>query len=173
MIWLWLSLDQARYPPGTLCGLKINVGLLKSIFNNTLRPRQNGRHFADTVYNCIFVYEIIWISNKASLKYFLGLTDNISALVQIMAWRRPGDKPLPVPMLTVHRRIHVYAALGLTELTYCGQKRNDGTFSNAFSLQKYYAFGSRFYWCLLQGSNRWNFIIDFRNGLAPKRRPAT
>ena len=32
----------------------------------------------------------------------------MSALVQIMAWRRPGDKPLYEPMLT--RRI--YAALG-------------------------------------------------------------
>ena len=28
-----------------------------------------------------------------------GLNDNILALVQIMAWRRPGDKPLSEPMM--------------------------------------------------------------------------
>ena len=29
-----------------------------------------------------------------------GLIDKKSALVQVMAWRRTGDKPLPEPMLT-------------------------------------------------------------------------
>ena len=28
-----------------------------------------------------------------------GSSDSIPALVQIMAWHRPGDKPLPEPML--------------------------------------------------------------------------
>ena len=28
-----------------------------------------------------------------------GLTDNIPVLVQIMAWRRPGDRPLPKPIM--------------------------------------------------------------------------
>ena len=40
----------------------------------------------------------IWIN--ISLKFVpKGLTNNISALVQIMAWRRPGDKPLSEPMM--------------------------------------------------------------------------
>ena len=30
----------------------------------------------------------------------MGPMDNKSALVQVMAWRRKGDKPLPEPMLT-------------------------------------------------------------------------
>ena len=30
-----------------------------------------------------------------------GPIDNIQALVQIMAWRRPGDKPLSEPMLII------------------------------------------------------------------------
>ena len=35
-----------------------------------------------------------------SLKFVpKGLIDNIPALVQIMAWRRPGDKPLSEPMM--------------------------------------------------------------------------
>ena len=41
------------------------------------------------------------ISMKISLTFVpKGPTNNISALVQIMDWRRPGDKPLSEPMLT-------------------------------------------------------------------------
>ena len=62
---------------------------------NTLRPRQNGRHFADDTFKRIFVNENIRISIKFSLKFVpKGPINNIPALVQIMAWRRPGDKPL-------------------------------------------------------------------------------
>ena len=67
---------------------------------NTLRPRQNGRHFADDIFKCIFFNENVWISLKISLKFVLkGPINNIPALVQIMAWRHPGDKPLSEPML--------------------------------------------------------------------------
>ena len=67
---------------------------------NLLRPRQNGRHFADDVFKCIFLNENVWISLKMSLKFVRkGLINNIPSLVQIMAWRRPGDKPLSEPMM--------------------------------------------------------------------------
>ena len=67
---------------------------------NTLRPRQNERHFADDIFTCIFLNETVWISIKISLKFVpQGPIDNIPALVQIMAWRRPGDKPLSGPMM--------------------------------------------------------------------------
>ena len=67
---------------------------------NTLRPRQNGRHFADDIFKRIFFNENIWIPIKISLKFVpKGSIDNIPALVQIMAWRRPGDKPLSEPMM--------------------------------------------------------------------------
>ena len=67
---------------------------------NTLRPRQNGRHFPDDIFKCIFLNENVWISIKISLKFVpKGPIDNIPALVQIMAWRRPGDKPLSEPMM--------------------------------------------------------------------------
>ena len=57
---------------------------------NTLKPRQNGRHFADYIFKCIFLNENAWISFKISLKFVpKGLINNIPALVQIMAWRRP------------------------------------------------------------------------------------
>ena len=67
---------------------------------NTLRPRQNGRHFADDIFECIFLTENIWIPIKISLKFVpKGPINNIPALVQIMAWRRPGDKPFSEPMM--------------------------------------------------------------------------
>ena len=38
---------------------------------------------------------------RISLKFVpKGPINNIPALVQIMAWRRPGDEPLSEPMLT-------------------------------------------------------------------------
>ena len=41
------------------------------------------------------------ISIRVSLKYVAkGPIDNEATLVQILAWRRTGDKPLPEPMLT-------------------------------------------------------------------------
>ena len=67
---------------------------------NTLRPGQNGRHFPDDIFNCIFLTENVWISIKISLKVVSkGPINNIPSLVQIMAWRRPGDKPLSEPMM--------------------------------------------------------------------------
>ena len=67
---------------------------------NTLRPRQNGRLFADDTFKRIFLNENVWIPIKISLKFVpKGPINNIPALVQIMAWRRPGDKPLSEPML--------------------------------------------------------------------------
>ena len=83
---------------------------------NTLRPGQNGRHFTDDIFKCIFLNENVWILVKISLKFVpKGLINNIPALVQIMAWRRPGDKPLSEPMM-VRLYIRIYASLGLNEL---------------------------------------------------------
>ena len=66
----------------------------------TLRPRKNGRHFADNIFKCIFLNGNVWIPIKISLKFVpQGPINNIPALVQIMAWRRPGDKPLSGPMM--------------------------------------------------------------------------
>ena len=67
---------------------------------NTLSPRQNGRHFPDDIFRCIFLNENVWISIEVSLKFFpKGPINNLPALVQIMAWRRSGDKPLSEPMM--------------------------------------------------------------------------
>ena len=65
---------------------------------NTLRPGQNGRHFPDDNLKRIFLNENVWILIKISLKFVpRSPINNIPALVRIMAWRRPGDKPLSEP----------------------------------------------------------------------------
>ena len=67
---------------------------------NTLRPRQNGRHFADNIFKRIFLNVDVWISIEISLKFVpKGPINNIPALFQKMAWRRAGDKPLPETMM--------------------------------------------------------------------------
>ena len=67
---------------------------------NTFRPRQNGSHFADDIFNCIFLNENVWIPIKISMKFVpKGPVNNIPALVQIIAWHRPGYKPLSEPMM--------------------------------------------------------------------------
>ena len=74
--------------------------LAQDTFFNTLRPRQNGRRFADDTFKRIFLNENVRISIKISLKCVPnGPINNIPALVQIMAWRRSGDKPLYEPMM--------------------------------------------------------------------------
>ena len=74
--------------------------IVRRVGLNTLRPRQNGRHFADDMFRCIFLNENVIILAKISLKFVReGPINNIPALVQIMAWRRPGDKPLSEPMV--------------------------------------------------------------------------
>ena len=66
---------------------------------NTLKPRRN-EHFADDIFKRIFFNQNVWISIKMSLKFVpKGPINNSPALVQIMAWRRLGDKPLSEPMM--------------------------------------------------------------------------
>ena len=69
---------------------------------NTLRPRQNGRRLADDTLKCIFLNGNVRISIKISLKFVpKGPINNNPALVWIMAWCRPGDKPLSETMMVI------------------------------------------------------------------------
>ena len=57
-------------------------------------------NFADDFLKCIFMDEKFFISIRISLKFVpKGPIDNKVALVQVMAWRRTGDKSLTEPML--------------------------------------------------------------------------
>ena len=96
----WILMDQMMYSDRkyslekALHCVKVYIGF------NTLRPRQSGRHFPDAIFKCIFLNENGWISIKISLKFVPKVPiSNIPALGQIMAWRRPGDKPLSEPMM--------------------------------------------------------------------------
>ena len=67
---------------------------------NILRPRQNGRRFADDTFKRMLLNENVRASIKISLKFVpKGSINNNPALVQIMAWRRSGGKPLSEPMM--------------------------------------------------------------------------
>ena len=102
-----------------------------AIFNmfNTLKPRQNGRRFADEILKWIFVNENVWVPIKISPKFVpKGPINNIPALVQIMASRRPCDKPLSEPMmvrLTTHicvtrpQWVNMFKRFNINHLTLC------------------------------------------------------
>ena len=78
-----------------LAGFMVCLCIVCTILINTLRPKQHGRHFADDIFKCVLLNENVWMSIKISLTFVpKDLVNNIPALVQIMAWRRPGDKPL-------------------------------------------------------------------------------
>ena len=68
--------------------------------NAYIEAKTNGRYFKDDILKCIFLNENAWISIKISLNFVPKVQiNNIPTLVQIMAWRRPGDKPLSDPMM--------------------------------------------------------------------------
>ena len=82
-----------------VCNLQPHDYNFYDVFNSS-RPRQSRRHFADDIFKCIFLHVNARISLKISLKFVPKIRiNNIPALVQIMAWRRPGDKRLSEPMM--------------------------------------------------------------------------
>ena len=99
---------------------------------NTLRPTQDGNHIPDDIFKCILLNENAKISIKISLKFVpKAPINNIPALIQIMARRRRGDKPLSEPMIVFRR---IYASLGLNEfrihyhhLRHCFYWRHEST----------------------------------------------
>ena len=67
---------------------------------------------ADDISKCIFFNENLSISITISPKFVpKGPINNIPALVQIMAWRRPGDKPLSGPMMFIFL-VHICGTRG-------------------------------------------------------------
>ena len=72
-----------------------NWSSLSHIEAETKWPPFCRRHF-----KYIFSNEYLWISIKISLNVVPNSPiDNKPALIQIMAWRRSGDKPLFEPMM--------------------------------------------------------------------------
>ena len=74
---------------------------ISSFFKTYPTLDKMAANLADDIFNRILLNENVWILIKISLKFVpKGLIDNKPALVQVMAWRRTGDKPLPEPFLT-------------------------------------------------------------------------
>ena len=95
----WSQELPDRWHDAPLCDGPSDIKCRKR-YVNTLRPRQNGRRFADDTFKRIFLNENVRISITISLKLVpKGPINNILSLVQIMAWRRSGDKPLSEPMI--------------------------------------------------------------------------
>ena len=67
------------------------------ILINTLRPRQNSRHFTDDIFKWVFLNGNVLIFHWIFIPK--GQINNIPTLVQIVAWCRPGDRPLSEPMM--------------------------------------------------------------------------
>ena len=68
---------------------------------NKSLPGQNGRRFEDDIFKCIFMNLKLCVFIRISLTFVPKFPiNNITALVQIIAWRRPGDNPLSEPMMT-------------------------------------------------------------------------
>ena len=78
---------------------------------NSSPPGQNGRHFADSIFRCIFMNEKFCTFIKISVKFVpKGAIDNNPVM---MAWRRIGDKPLSEPMLTLFTAyMHICITMG-------------------------------------------------------------
>ena len=80
----------------------------------------------DDIFKSIF-NESVWISITISLKFIPnGPIEYKSALVQVVAWHRPGEKPLITRINAdpIHRRI--YTAPGETRITKTGRSFHCG-----------------------------------------------
>ena len=70
---------------------------------NSLRAKQNGHHFADDIFKCIFFSENVLIPIEISLKFVpKSLMNSKPVLVQIMVWHRTDNKPLFEPMMALY-----------------------------------------------------------------------
>ena len=100
----WLISWTLRHPPERMAVEMVLPSNQHNAFEIdtfiALKPRQNCGLFAEDIFKCIFLKGNVWISIKYLLKSVpRGYINSISALIQIMAFRRPGDKPLLEPMM--------------------------------------------------------------------------
>ena len=107
----WIPLTKGQQCKALMCSLLLAsravittnssaTSVDKISIIDTLRPKQNVRHFADNIFKCSFLNGNVWILIEISLKFVpKDPINNISALVQIMAWRWPDNKPLPESMM--------------------------------------------------------------------------
>ena len=116
---------------------------------NTWRQRQNGRHFADSIFKCILTNENVRISMKISLKFVAKVPiNNIQHWVRWWLGANQATNHYLYQWWLDYRRI--YVSTGLNELTHGGRDKMADillmTFPNAFSSMKKFEFRWKFDW---------------------------
>ena len=82
--------------------------------DNTFKP-EKWPNCSNDIFKCIFVNENVSIAIQISLEFVtMDQTKDIPALLQILAWRRPGKSHYLTQWWLDYRRI--YASLGLNEI---------------------------------------------------------
>ena len=93
--------------------------MLTALFN-TLRLRQNGRHFTDNIFKLSFCMKIIVFCLKFHRNWFQDSINTMPALVQMMALHQIDNKPLFEPKgyggCLVYRCIYVSLSLNVLSL---------------------------------------------------------
>ena len=102
------------------------VILSRSQYVNTMRPRESEHHFADDAFKYIFLNENLWIPIKISLTFVsTGPFNDIPPLLQIMACRLGGDKPLSEPMMTSLLTLIPYCC---SQISHTSPSRENGVY---------------------------------------------
>ena len=134
------------------------------------------------MFKCSFLNENVWIPIEISLKFVpKGSINNNPALFQIMAWRRPGDKPLSEPMMvsslthicvTRPQWVKIQQGLDTTRFSVCdceiavqSDKRRDNTVADKPAklqsdtlILRGYLTTLRLYWLL-----QWDVVSGIQN----------
>ena len=94
------------------------ISFTHDTFSNTLRPRQDSRHFADDDFKCIFVNEFFFVLFKFSLKFIhWGSIYNKSALFYLMPVRITNRHPASFWTNDGLFYWRMYASFGMDEVT--------------------------------------------------------
>ena len=117
-------ITQLNNKQSKCCTVFVNTLAAGDLTPNGAAPLTHWRRdkiaarLADDRFKCIFLNEDVWISIRISLTSVPEVPiHNKPALVQIMAWRLTGDKPLSEPMMAYFTDAYIYVSLGLNELT--------------------------------------------------------
>ena len=101
-LWYWeyrKSKTHRFYVIGGLPTFRVSImPYVHNSYVNTLSTEQNGHHFAEDIFKCTSV-------NKNAWKFHWSLwvpLENKPTMVQVMAWCRPGDRPLFESILSKH-----------------------------------------------------------------------
>ena len=96
---------------------------------NTLRLRQNDRHFADDILKCIFFNENAWIPIEISLKFVLpGVQLTISQQCPDNGLAPTRQQPITWTIGDLFIGAYTYASLDLNELKHFSKKALEFTY---------------------------------------------